>query len=81
MSIIRYGAPLEILVVTKGHPFERDSFFGLFEGHADGRGGVGRDHHLPGLAARLCRGLAGVSPAGSSAGAADFNRASRSRPC
>lgn len=35
MSVLRYGAPLNALVVTKGHPFERDAFFALFEGHED----------------------------------------------
>lgn len=31
MSIIRYHAPKNILVLTKGHPFERDRFFETFE--------------------------------------------------
>lgn len=31
MSMIRYGSELEILVVTKGHPFERDPFFEIFD--------------------------------------------------
>ena len=35
MSIIRYGAGIEILVVTKGHPFERDPFFAIFESYPD----------------------------------------------
>lgn len=28
---LRYGAELEVLLVTKGHPFERDPFFDVFE--------------------------------------------------
>ena len=35
MSIIRYDAALEALVVTKGHPFERDPFFAMLEGLSD----------------------------------------------
>ena len=35
MSIIRYDAPLQALVVTKGHPFERDPFFALSESLPD----------------------------------------------
>ncbi|MFP8878362.1 MAG: ThuA domain-containing protein [Myxococcota bacterium] len=35
MSFIRYGSDLEILVVTKGHPFERDPFFGIFDAIPD----------------------------------------------
>lgn len=35
MSIIRYDTPLHALVVTKGHPFERDPFFAMFEGMRD----------------------------------------------
>jgi type 1 glutamine amidotransferase len=35
MSIIRYDAPLQVLTVTKGHPFERDAFFAIFEGFPD----------------------------------------------
>ncbi len=31
MSMIRYESDLEILVVTKGHPFERDPFFEIFD--------------------------------------------------
>jgi type 1 glutamine amidotransferase len=31
MGFLRYGADLEVLVVTKGHPFERDAFFAVFE--------------------------------------------------
>jgi type 1 glutamine amidotransferase len=35
MSMIRHGADFEILVVTKGHPFERDPFFAIFDGYSD----------------------------------------------
>ncbi len=35
MSIIRYNAPTNILVFTKGHPFERDAFFSVFESFED----------------------------------------------
>ena len=35
MSFIRYGADLDILVVTKGHPFERDPFFAIFDSLPD----------------------------------------------
>lgn len=35
MSMIRYGADLNVLVVTKGHPFERDPFFAMFEAQSD----------------------------------------------
>ena len=35
MSLIRYGSDLEILVVTKGHPFERDPFFEIFDAIPD----------------------------------------------
>ena len=31
MSIVRYNSPLNALVLTKGHPFERDAFFAVFE--------------------------------------------------
>ena len=31
MSVIRYGARRHVLVGTKGHPFERDAFFAVFE--------------------------------------------------
>ncbi len=31
MSIIRYNDPVNALVLTKGHPFERDPFFAVFE--------------------------------------------------
>ena len=30
-GFLRYGADLEVLLVTKGHPFERDAFFDIFE--------------------------------------------------
>ncbi len=32
MPVIRYGAPLNVLVAAKGHPYERDAFMGIFEG-------------------------------------------------
>jgi len=35
MSIVRYDAPLNALLVTKGHPFARDPFHALFEGWPD----------------------------------------------
>jgi type 1 glutamine amidotransferase len=35
MSIVRYDAPLNALLVTKGHPFPRDPFHALFEGWPD----------------------------------------------
>ena len=35
MSLIRYGAERNVLLVTRGHPFERDPFFAMFEGHED----------------------------------------------
>ena len=31
MSLLRYDDALRVLLVTKGHPFERDPFFGMFE--------------------------------------------------
>jgi type 1 glutamine amidotransferase len=31
MSVLRYDDALQVLLVTKGHPFERDPFFALFE--------------------------------------------------
>lgn len=31
MGLLRYDAALNVLLVTKGHPFERDAFFGVFE--------------------------------------------------
>jgi type 1 glutamine amidotransferase len=31
VGFLRYGSELEILLVTKGHPFERDAFFSVFE--------------------------------------------------
>jgi type 1 glutamine amidotransferase len=35
MSLIRYDAALNVLVVTRGHPFERDPFFAVFESFDD----------------------------------------------
>jgi hypothetical protein len=35
MSIIRYGAKRNVLLVTKGHPFVRDAFHALFEAIPD----------------------------------------------
>lgn len=35
MSILRYDAPLNALLVTKGHPFAREPFFAAFESYAD----------------------------------------------
>jgi hypothetical protein len=35
MGFLRYGSELEILIVTKGHPFERDAFFSIFESWQD----------------------------------------------
>ncbi len=35
MSIVRYHSPLNVLVFTKGHPFERDPFFDVFESFTD----------------------------------------------
>ena len=35
MGVVRYDAPLNALVFTKGHPFERDAFFAVFEGLPD----------------------------------------------
>jgi type 1 glutamine amidotransferase len=32
MSIIRDDAEIQALVITKGHPFDRDGFFGMLEG-------------------------------------------------
>jgi hypothetical protein len=32
MSIIRDDAEIQTLVITKGHPFDRDGFFGMLEG-------------------------------------------------
>lgn len=31
MSIIRYGEPINALLAVKGHPFERDAFFAIFD--------------------------------------------------
>ena len=35
MGFLRYGAALNVLVVTKGHPFERDPFFAVFDAWQD----------------------------------------------
>ncbi len=35
MSFIRYGADLNVLLVTKGHPFLRDPFFAIFDAFPD----------------------------------------------
>ena len=35
MSILRYDDARRVLVVTKGHPFPRDAFFGSLERHRD----------------------------------------------
>ncbi len=35
MGFIRHGALLNVLLVTKGHPFERDAFFAVFESWRD----------------------------------------------
>ena len=35
MGLLRFDADLEALVVTKGHPFERDAFFAVFESWPD----------------------------------------------
>jgi hypothetical protein len=35
MSMIRYGAKLNVLLVTKGHPFARDAFHALFDAIPD----------------------------------------------
>lgn len=35
MSILRYDAPLNALLVTKGHPFERGPFLSIFDGFPD----------------------------------------------
>lgn len=34
-GFLRYGAGLEVLLATKGHPFERDAFFSVFESWSD----------------------------------------------
>jgi type 1 glutamine amidotransferase len=31
VGLLRYSADLEVLLITKGHPFERDAFFAVFE--------------------------------------------------
>ncbi len=35
MGFLRYDADLEVLLVTKGHPFERDAFFAVFDAWRD----------------------------------------------
>lgn len=35
MSVIRYGAKLSVLLVTKGHPFARDAFHAMFDAIPD----------------------------------------------
>lgn len=35
MGFLRYSADLEVLLVTKGHPFERDAFFAVFDSFRD----------------------------------------------
>ena len=35
MSFIRYGAETNVLLVTKGHPFDRDAFAAIFESFAE----------------------------------------------
>jgi type 1 glutamine amidotransferase len=35
MSVLRYDAPLDVLLVTKGHPFAREPFFTAFESFPD----------------------------------------------
>jgi hypothetical protein len=35
MGLLRYDAPLDVLLVTKGHPFERDAFHAVFDGFSD----------------------------------------------
>lgn len=35
MSTIRYNAPINVLISTKGHPFQRDDFFNVFEAMPD----------------------------------------------
>lgn len=35
MGVVRYGAPLNVLVAVKGHPFERDAFAALFDAMPD----------------------------------------------
>ena len=31
MPVVRYGQPLNIMVVAKGHPYERDPFMAMFD--------------------------------------------------
>ncbi len=40
MPVVRYGEPLNVLIVAKGHPYQRDAFMALFD-------------TLPGIAATL----------------------------
>ena len=35
MGLLRYDAPLDVLLVTKGHPFERDAFHAAFDAMPD----------------------------------------------
>jgi type 1 glutamine amidotransferase len=35
VGFLRYDAQLNVLVVTKGHPFERDAFFAVFDAWSD----------------------------------------------
>jgi hypothetical protein len=35
MGVIRYDAPLRVLIAVKGHPFERDAFAALFDAMPD----------------------------------------------
>ncbi len=35
MGLLRYDAPLNVLLVTKGHPFERDAFHAVFDAFDD----------------------------------------------
>jgi len=35
MSTVRYNARISLLISTKGHPFQRDDFFNVFEAMSD----------------------------------------------
>ncbi len=35
MGLLRYDAPLNVLLFTKGHPFQRDAFHAVFDGMGD----------------------------------------------
>ncbi len=35
MGVVKYGAPLNVLVAVKGHPFERDAFAAMFDAMGD----------------------------------------------